>query len=1145
MKFETTRILLKRMFDARYGLKDVVEANTVKLEPLTALTDTTLVELQKGNLVAYNGSNWVNLSAGTQSQTLVVDTGTTIGIKWDAAAGGDTNTDDYITGHTFNTTNGLLTSTRISGGTFSVDLDGRYLPTSGFTGFVDTTGSPANYNLAVFTDADTIIGRTSLTLDSDLTLRIDPTTNNKVVIGTSSNWFTLAEKAGYGSLLWFANYSGTTNDLITREGTLIPTELTYTPTGGIEINTFVNNGDEIIVGTESNLLTVANDEFSYLGADVRVMPIDKKWVVFGDSQVNSTTGDYIKNVIDILGLTGTVTNADGGDTVAQQQIVLDGLLAGDANYFDAYDIVSFHIGVNDFNADLELGFSDDPVSGSTFASHLMTFIETVLGATNPGIQMFLTTPTETDTLALPYRGVNSAGYTIEQMALLMAQICAKYSVQCIDLYSITQMNQLNMSVSAFTTDNLHINTTEGKEFVGQIVANAFLSKNNVANTFPSNDTLRRLKISQGKNSTATTFEIENTDVTLLSGEELGKIDFISNDSNLGSPTVVGRVSSELYDAGFWYGLTFSTYNSGLKPAIKIDNNQFVSVQREANEAKLTVERTGAAASQFDTKVSQGVIFDYTNGATGYKWQIESNDKFSITEAGTLQANDYGTGTISGTSTFLLGVDASGNIIEEAISGGGGSPLTTKGDLFTYDTDDARLPVGTHGQMLTASSGETTGLEWVDVPGSLPYEQSFTITSAQTNFYLTNAPVAAWVWLNGAAQDASTWGISGNNIVLSEASTSGDTLEVYYLTSAGVLELSGGTGDVNKVGIPVNNQIGVWTGDGTIEGSNDVTWDGSKFDINGSLEVTGIINSSGTDLEFYYGGTNFLGRWVADTGWADTVATTFFQNGLGATGGNVIYAGRYGQTMPRTLQMTQSFQVSDASSYTLVPAPVDIFEVVDNTTVVFSVGDNGVTTIQGDTTIDGADLIFDTGTYNMTLSPTTVTTSNKVITIPDTAGTMALTSDITGTNSGTNTGDQTSIVGITGTKAQFDTAVTDGDFVYQSDLPTLSRSITIPDPEAADDATMFFTPVAITVSDVRSHIEGATNVVFNISHASTRTGTALDVFSSDITLTSTAGQSNNSGFNDATIPANSWVWLDIVSVSGTPTLFHATVIYTED
>jgi hypothetical protein len=50
--------------------------------------------------------------------------------------------------------------------------------------------------------------------------------------------------------------------------------------------------------------------------------------------------------------------------------------------------------------------------------------------------------------------------------------------------------------------------------------------------------------------------------------------------------------------------------------------------------------------------------------------------------------------------------------------------------------------------------------------------------------------------------------------------------------------------------------------------------------------------------------------------------------------------------------------------------------------------------------------------------------------------ITTTGNITGGNlSGTNTGDQTSIVGITGTKAQFDTAVTDGNFMYVGDAPT--------------------------------------------------------------------------------------------------------------
>lgn len=55
------------------------------------------------------------------------------------------------------------------------------------------------------------------------------------------------------------------------------------------------------------------------------------------------------------------------------------------------------------------------------------------------------------------------------------------------------------------------------------------------------------------------------------------------------------------------------------------------------------------------------------------------------------------------------------------------------------------------------------------------------------------------------------------------------------------------------------------------------------------------------------------------------------------------------------------------------------------------------------------------------------TADRIYTLKDAAGTLAFTSDITGTNSGTNTGDQASIVGITGTLAQFNTAVTDADF----------------------------------------------------------------------------------------------------------------------
>lgn len=48
--------------------------------------------------------------------------------------------------------------------------------------------------------------------------------------------------------------------------------------------------------------------------------------------------------------------------------------------------------------------------------------------------------------------------------------------------------------------------------------------------------------------------------------------------------------------------------------------------------------------------------------------------------------------------------------------GGASPLTTKGDLYTYSTTDARLAVGTNGYVLTADSAEATGLKWAAAAG---------------------------------------------------------------------------------------------------------------------------------------------------------------------------------------------------------------------------------------------------------------------------------------------------------------------------------------------------------------------------------------------------------------------------------------------
>jgi len=47
-----------------------------------------------------------------------------------------------------------------------------------------------------------------------------------------------------------------------------------------------------------------------------------------------------------------------------------------------------------------------------------------------------------------------------------------------------------------------------------------------------------------------------------------------------------------------------------------------------------------------------------------------------------------------------------------VTGTGASPLTTKGDLYTFSTTNTRLPLGTAGQVLSVDTGEATGLKWI-------------------------------------------------------------------------------------------------------------------------------------------------------------------------------------------------------------------------------------------------------------------------------------------------------------------------------------------------------------------------------------------------------------------------------------------------
>ena len=116
--------------------------------------------------------------------------------------------------------------------------------------------------------------------------------------------------------------------------------------------------------------------------------------------------------------------------------------------------------------------------------------------------------------------------------------------------------------------------------------------------------------------------------------------------------------------------------------------------------------------------------------------------------------------------------------------------------------------------------------------------------------------------NHATSDGSWWeevgggssvitDLTANNWRLFYSNGLGDVTELAlgangtYLQSNGAgaipsFSTPSGSGDVSKVGTPVNNQIGIWTGDGTIEGDADLTFDGDNLTVDGSVSATSLV-----------------------------------------------------------------------------------------------------------------------------------------------------------------------------------------------------------------------------------------------------------------------------------------------------------------
>lgn len=160
-------------------------------------------------------------------------------------------------------------------------------------------------------------------------------------------------------------------------------------------------------------------------------------------------------------------------------------------------------------------------------------------------------------------------------------------------------------------------------------------------------------------------------------------------------------------------------------------------------AKLRLDGSGTGSSyiyeqatgRIDIITASGKLYaNYSTGvnaSTGH-WHPTATDTYDIGATTAMWGNayftkdlvfkersDHAVGTPAATYGYLWVKDDTPNKLyftddagtDHDLTAGGSSPLTTKGDIYTYSTQDARLGVGTNYYTLIADSAETTGLKW--------------------------------------------------------------------------------------------------------------------------------------------------------------------------------------------------------------------------------------------------------------------------------------------------------------------------------------------------------------------------------------------------------------------------------------------------
>jgi hypothetical protein len=277
---------------------------------------------------------------------------------------------------------------------------------------------------------------------------------------------------------------------------------------------------------------------------------------------------------------------------------------------------------------------------------------------------------------------------------------------------------------------------------------------------------------------------------------------------------------------------------------------------------------------------------------------------------------------------------------------------------------------------------------------------------------------------------------------------------------------------------------MFSNSGAIAGSANLTWDGTIMKVTGTAEIFHIRNTN---------------------------AASYVAMGLQATGGTTEILWGYNQSVARGF-----FQTAVGNNFDILTAGganTNIRAQSDGETLIGSPADNGAFIFQ----VNG-------GSYFSAQTQHELQLKIKDIAAPSTPA---------------------SGYGVIYVNTDAPRFKDDGGNVTKLNEQQ-TRTLTIESPSSSENISFFYTDKAITITKAAYAVRGSSpSVTIDVHHHTDRSsGSPNELFGTNVAVTSTTGTTNTT-FNDATIPAGSFVWIISSAASGTNNELTITLTFTED